>query len=87
LIPATLINWLAEWTKRQFKEYLKTNIHSLYVSSRTPQQCVQDKAEKGEEKEEKVSDPFMVINQKSMLYRKRRSVEEKKEVREVPKYL
>jgi hypothetical protein len=34
LIPSTLLNWLVEWVRKQFNEYLKTNIHSLYVNSR-----------------------------------------------------
>jgi len=34
LIPSTLFNWLVEWVRKQFKEYLKNTIHSLYVSSR-----------------------------------------------------
>lgn len=36
LVPSTLFNWLVEWTRKQFKEYLKTSIHSLYVDSRQP---------------------------------------------------
>jgi hypothetical protein len=36
MLPATLLNWLVEWVRKQFQEYLKTSIHSLYVNSRRP---------------------------------------------------
>ena len=36
LLPSTLFNWLVEWTRKHFQEFLKTTIHSLYVDSRQP---------------------------------------------------
>jgi hypothetical protein len=31
-----MFNWFVEWTRKQFKEYLKVHIHSLYLNSRQP---------------------------------------------------
>lgn len=35
LLAATLFNWLVEWTRKQFQDHIKHNIHSLYLSSKT----------------------------------------------------
>ena len=85
LVPSTLFNWFVEWTRKHFKEFLKTAIHSLYVDSRNPIHLLHKLSKENQEKTTKdnvnVADPFLIINRKSLV-RERPQIETQKDKKE-----
>ena len=34
MFPSMMLNWLVEWVRKEFGNYLKKKIHRLYVGNR-----------------------------------------------------